>query len=323
MIVRFSILLLVTAILLPITRTAELPGGVVAPPIPPSPIEDFRRWLTMDAADLERELAAYPPEKQVILRRKIESYRAMRPGDRDVRLQLLELRWYLQPLMSVTATNRGSYLDMIPTHLHEAIKARLRHWDNLSENTRREILADQKKREMATRYYVLPRRTAIAPPPFPTDQAPVPPQLQAHFRRWEDKSPSARAKISAHLSSFMQLPKEEQLEALNTFSETERQEMQRTLDAFADLTPEARRACVDSFRKFATMSREERNSFLRNAARWQQLTPQERAAWRDIVEKVPPIPPMPLPLAPMPASPGSSAGNSKVASTNRGAASVN
>jgi hypothetical protein len=292
-------------------------SSVVNPPIPPSPVEDFRRWLTMAEADREKELAGYPEEKQTVLRRKIAIYQAMRPADRDVRLQLLELRWYLQPLMSTAATNRGNYLGMIPVHLHESIRARLRHWDNLTESTRKEILADQKKREMALRYYVLPRRTVIAPPPFPTDQAPVPPDLREHFRRWEGKSPSARAKISTHLATFFQMPREEQLEALNQFSEEDRKEMQKTLDAFGRLTPEARRACVNSFQKFATMSREERTSFLRNATRWQQLSAEDRAAWRELVEKVPPLPPVPLPTAPMPQAPSTEANSSKFTGTNK------
>jgi hypothetical protein len=48
------------------------------------------------------------------------------------------------------------------------------------------------------------------------------------------------------------------------------------------------------------MSREERGSFLRNAARWQAMTPHERETWKQIVTKLPPMPPETEILPPMP-----------------------
>lgn len=315
---KFTRLLILAALtwVLGIAAAETEATAQMTPPLPPSPIEDFRRWLKMEPAARDKELAGYPEEKRTILRQKLESYEAMRPGDREARLQLLELRWYLQPLMSMPATNRANHLNVIPSHLHGALKARLKHWDGLNEATRQEILADPKKRELAMRYFVLPRRAQIMPPPFPTDSRAAAPELQAHFKRWEHKSPAARAKMSAHLAQFFQMPGDEQREALNSFPESERQEMQKTLDAFAQLSPETRRACVNSFQRFATMSPENRASFLRNAARWQQLTAQERAAWRDLVEKVPPLPPVPFPSPPMPQTPRRDSGSNVAATGN-------
>lgn len=303
-------------------RAADAPLPVQLPPIPPSPIEDFRRWLKLDPAEREKELAGYPQEKREVLRRKLEAYEAMDPEQRDARLRMLELSWYLPPLMNVPAGQRGNYLAIIPPRLHDSIKGRLRHWDHLDEATRREILADENKRELITRYYVLPRRT-IPAPPFPTGMAKQAPELREHFENWDSKSLSARAKMSTHLSNFFELPRKDQLKALDDFSEAERQEMQKTLDAFAQLSPADRRACVDSFQRFAIMSRQERTSFLRNAARWRQLSPEERAKWRELVNKVPPMPPEPVPTPPMPRNTEPEASAGKLATTSPAAPVLN
>ena len=61
-----------------------------------------------------------------------------------------------------------------------------------------------------------------------------------------------------------------------------------------------RRACVESFQKFATMSPVERREFLRKAERWQHMSPEERETWRNLVTKLPPMPQEPIEMPPAP-----------------------
>ena len=312
MIGRLCILVLFVASL----RAAEVPMPVQMPPIPPSPIEDFRRWLKLSAPEREKELAAYPEEKRKVLQAKLGTYERMPQEKRDAQLRMLELRWYLTPLMNAPAAERGNFLEIIPARLHDPIKARLKHWDGIEEATRREILADKNKRELITRYFVVPRRTSTPPPPFPTGSVSHASQLESHFKDWDSKSAADRARMCAQVTQFFDLNKDAQVRALNELSEVERIEMQNTLDAFAQLSPADRRACVESFQRLATMSPGERGSFLRNAARWQQLTPEERATWRDLVSKVPPMPPEPVPAPPIPDSAEVRPPGTSVASTN-------
>ena len=297
---RLSILLL--AVILRFQAVAaEAPLPVQMPPIPPSPIEDFRRLLKLTPAERDQALAEYPPANQEVLRRKLEAYAAMRSDQRDYRLRLLELRWHLLPLMNLAPTERGNYLQMIPVRLHDVVTTRLQQWDGLNPETRREILADQKKRELATSYFVHVRRSgtnsAVALQP---GNPPHPNEVEEELKRWQSATPAHRQKMTAYLATFFDLGKADQEKALDQLAETERQEMQKTLDAFFAMSPEDRRACVNSFQKFATMSPAERASFLRNAARWQQMTPQERATWRNLVGKLPPMPPDPVSPPPMP-----------------------
>ena len=298
--VQVSILMLIACLGIKTSAAETAPVPEMLPPVPPSPIEDFRRWLQMPEGEREKALADYSPNKQEVLRRKLKAYAAMPREQRDSRLRALELRWYLQPLMSRPAALRGNYLDLIPARLHEAITGRLEHWDSLSEETRREILADEHKRELATGYFAQVRRSSTNLPPAPRLMPPHPADLDKHLNHWGNASAAGRERMTGHLATFFGMSLDEQQRALARLSASERQEMQKTLEAFGRLSPQDRQECLESFQRLATMTPQERASFLRNAARWLQLSPDERAAWREMVVKLPPMPPEPVPEAPMP-----------------------
>jgi hypothetical protein len=80
--------------------------------------------------------------------------------------------------------------------------------------------------------------------------------------------------------------------------------MEDVLKQFEALPVQQRRLCVESFTKFTSMPNAERNRFLRNAELWQAMTPVERKTWRDLVTKLPPMPPglheSTAPMPPMP-----------------------
>lgn len=276
------------------------PLPVVMPPIPPSPIEEFRKWLRLPVEEREKSIADYSEDKKIVLRQKLQEYEAMTVEQRERRLQMLELRWYLRPLMNSAAEQRGNYLDMIPDRLHGTIAARLQRWDGLPVETRRELLASDDTRELVTRHFVhLRRATGQAQETHPLNESQRT-VLQESLKRWHESSPAHRERMGNHLASFFESSKSDQDRALDQLSESERGEIQKTLDAFAGLSPEHRRACVHSFQKFATMTPLERGAFLRNAERWQQMTLQEREAWKRLVPKLPPMPPAPAVIPPLP-----------------------
>jgi hypothetical protein len=43
---------------------------------------------------------------------------------------------------------------------------------------------------------------------------------------------------------------------------------------------------MKSFEKFADLTMEERQQFLKNAQRWELMTPEERQTWRDLVTRI-------------------------------------
>ncbi len=87
--------------------------------------------------------------------------------------------------------------------------------------------------------------------------------------------------------------------------------MEETLQAFENLPQPQRRLCIESFSKFASLSPEERDKFLKNTERWQAMTSSERQAWRKIVTDLPPQPPEPGP------KPLSRVGSSTLVSSNQ------
>jgi hypothetical protein len=292
--------------LAPLAARAASP--LETPPLPPSPIQQFRDWLAMSPADREKAVAAWPEEKRKVLLEKLRTYEALPAAERDRRLQMAEFRWYLRPLMGLPPKERTNTLQFVPPalkHLIEErylIEERLRHWDSLPAEDRRQILQNDTARELVTNFYLRLQsgrsKEEILRSLDPVKRS----EVEEALRTWEQVPPSARSRTAEQLTRFFQLPPSEQARTVAGLSESDRHDVQRTLDAFARLSPEQRRICVESFQKFALMPPPERASFLRNAARWQAMTPEDRATWKELVTKLPPLPPLPVPEPPFPST---------------------
>ena len=112
--------------------------------------------------------------------------------------------------------------------------------------------------------------------------------------------------MSARFQEFFELNAAEKEKTLGTLSAAERAQMEKTLATFQNLSPEQRRYCIESFRKLAGMSGRERLAFLQKAEAWEKMTPSDRKAWRELVHRLPQMPPLPPGLKlgpPMPPTP--------------------
>jgi hypothetical protein len=121
---------------------------------------------------------------------------------------------------------------------------------------------------------------------------------QAH---WNALSEIQRQQVTAQFNHFFELTPYEKQKTLNTLSDAERRQMEKTLQSFDRLPPDQRAECVNAFAKFSSMDAGQQAEFLKNAARWSEMSPAERKAWRDLVVNVPQWPPLPpgfLPPAP-------------------------
>src|SRR5262249_33786396 len=119
-------------------------------------------------------------------------------------------------------------------------------------------------------------------------------KMEADIARWQQMSASERQAICDHFKSFFDLKDYEKKEALKTLSEQERQQMEKKLGEFGKLTKDQRAECVLAFQKFAGMGLVERQQFLKNAERWQQMSPGQRQTWRDLVHQAPELAPLPV-----------------------------
>jgi hypothetical protein len=283
------------------SRSAQQIDPSKLPPLPPSPLQQFRSWLNLSEAEQEKALAAWPEEKRAILREKLRAYGSLPAEQRDRRLNMLDLRWHLRPLMRMPVEQRAQYLQNVPPPIQPMIHERLRAWDQLDPTTRAKLIENEETQELVLVYFAQIRRGVSQDQIFASLDEPKRTRLRRALENWGRAAPYERQRTSAQLISFFELTPAEQSKTLAALSPSEQAEIQRTLDAFAKLPPEQRRACVNSFQKLASMSSEDRLHFLRNAARWSAMTPQERKTWKNLVEHLPPMPPERETLPPLPA----------------------
>jgi hypothetical protein len=226
----------------------------------------------------------------------LREYESLSPDERELRLKATELRWYLMPLMHTPGTNRAAQLALIPEEDRKLVQERIQIWDILPPGVQEELL-DQ---DMTVRYFTRlessteEQRQNILNQISPERRA----KLEAGIQRWRGLSEENRQKLLAGFNDFFELTPAEKEKALRTLSDAERRQMERTLASFEKLPREQRIACARSFEKFTGMSLAERQQFLQNAERWRLMSPNERQAWRMLVQNVQHLPPLPPGFSP-------------------------
>jgi hypothetical protein len=291
-----------------------VPGPPALPkPVPPlpqvrSPVSFFRELLAMNATERKQALTNRPSEIQKQILADVREYESLQPDDRELRLRVTELRWYLLPLMTAPATNRPAQLATIPEQDRKLVEDRLQEWDKLPPDVQKELLANQ-----ATISYLTDIEGRTAEQRRQTLEA-IPParraMLEQGINKWSSLSEDQRRKMLNRFKEFFDLTPEKKQKALSTLSGPERRQIEKTLRTFGNLPPDQRDQCIRSFEKFAGLSLAERQQFLRSVERWKLMSPAERQAWRELVHRLPPplppgLPPRPppLPLSPRPTPP--------------------
>jgi len=292
----------------PINRSTNQPviaRGEIAPPRLPvqskSPVEVFRTLLAMSAVERYQFLTNRPVENQRRIVAKIREYESLPPDEREVRLRVTELRWYLLPLMSSPATNRAEALNAIPPEMHRLVEERLREWDILPPPLKRELLDN----ESAIRFFTETDAASATRSTNRLDTLPAAQRetLETGLAQWQRMPEDQRQRMIKQFDRFFGLTPREKEHALKTLSEAERQQIDKTLKNFASLPPAHRSQAIRSFEKFASLSPEERQLFLKNAERWEQMTPAERQSWRNLVTTLTMLPVPPTRFAPRPPLP--------------------
>ncbi len=262
----------------------------IMPPAPRTPVELFRQILEMNPAARQQALAGRSEQARAFLDAKLREFDALPPSGREERLQTLQLRWLLLPLMKKPAADRTSSLAALSPTDRALVEERLQEWDLLPEDLQRKVLENQN----VIRIFLRPGADFARPDPGSTHLLPAQrAQMEQDQQRWLALAEEDRERILAQFDRFLELNAREKSRILDGMGEKERRQMQLTLQNFARLPREQRDACLRGFGKFRALSPQEREAFLSNAERWQAMSAADRQLWRDLVARLGPRAPLP------------------------------
>jgi hypothetical protein len=251
-------------------------------PLVKSPVAAFRELLNMEPAERTKALASRPEETRKRILAKIREYQSLKPDERELRLKVTELGYYLRPLLRMPATNRAAQIALIPAGYRDLVQVRLVKWDQLTPASQQKLLQNEAAIRAITEVTNRVSTNAIPIRNF---------MLQNTISNWNRLSPKDQKELSENFDYFFQLKSTERQKAIRILSKEEQVQIVVTLQKFGKLTPDQRAQCIQSFEKLAAMSPSQRQQFFKNAERWELMTPKEREDWRVLVETAPMLPP--------------------------------
>ncbi|MCX8155761.1 MAG: DUF3106 domain-containing protein [Verrucomicrobiae bacterium] len=264
------------------------------PPLPPlgaPPMQVFRDLLNTNATGREAFLSHRSAEQRRLIEQKLAEYEGMPPTQRELRLTLTDLRHYLMIFLHLPEQWRGFYLAQLPEGYRPLVMERLRTWDRLDETTRRELLQN----EDLLAYLV--RLESVPPVPeglflhqLPAERRQA---IEAAMQIWRQTTPQHQQAMLQRFKQFFHLSEAEQRQVLSTLPAEQRHTPEKLLAALSRLPPEQREKYTAALNRFLSLGPVEREQFLRNALTWQSLSPEQRQMVREMVSKVPPLPPLP------------------------------
>ncbi len=269
------------------------------PPMPPPvrpPVELFRELLAAPLEKRDELLRSKTPAARELIARRLREHESLDPTARaeaESQLRLAQFRFYLSPLLRLSGAERAQRLAQAPAEDRALLEERLRAWDRLAPSARAALLESDDSLHLFVQQPGAERSrldAALAKAP-----AAARADIERQFTRWSALSDAERASRTAAFQSLFGLTDGQRHRALNRMPEADRVAMEKTLERFARL-PEAERVrCLAGFEKLSALSPSERDEFLRNAARWQAMSAEERVLWRRIVLRTspPPLPPLP------------------------------
>ena len=277
-------------------RSAKAPGqpevvpeGPPLPSIADSPVRFLARMLAASELERERMLRSHTAESQAFWLRKIGQYEIFSEAERQERLQISQLHWYLALLIRVPPEQRARRLLDIPRLDRHIVERRLKQWDELSEQLRDDILANIKVLQYFARLASQLPKERESLVEGSQDLAAAGKELSAS---WQQLPLERRREMFNAYVQFYQMPASRQEATLQKVPfPPVRRELQDRLTELDRLPQEERRQLIGSLKTFAQMTPEEQARFHRNAARWRTMAPQEREFWMRYVKGLPPLPP--------------------------------
>ena len=275
-------------------------GKISMPPVPQSPIDNFRYWLSLSPKQRTPLLATLPEADRKALVEKLAFYDSLPADVRNLRLRETQLHWQLLSLMKLPAAARKQRVAQLPASNRAVIEERLRQWDALLADKQKTFLEN----EHVVGLYLELQETA------PQDRGKVLASLPGDIRlpleqrlqKWNSMPAAQRQELSDRFTLLFQSEESARQKIIAALPEDVRQPVEKLTEQLKQLPPDQRQRCTLALNKFLKMSPDEQRQFLQNASRWQRMSEREHNAWRQVINKVPQLPPLPsgmVPPAPM------------------------
>lgn len=277
-------------------RTGDSPLPPQPPTLPPrlppapTPIDRLRALLALDVANREKQLAERTPAQRQYLEAQLAEFDRLSPAERELRLQLLTVRHHLLPLLRTPLARRAEELRQVPSDYRGLIQDRLAAWDKLTPDQQQAMLQSESifaGLALTTR----PAGVEGEPPSLPVLSPDQRRQIEQDLARWQARPAEERERITRQFQAFLSLSEREQQKTLARLDPASRERVARLVEGLEQLPPGLHGKSVEALKRFQALPASERERFLRNAARWRAMSPEERSAWRRLITELPPAPP--------------------------------
>lgn len=259
-----------------------------------SPFAAFKKIVSMPEASREAavgKLKISSERYRKIVQAKVREYAAMPEAERDRKLDALDFRWHLMPLLKTSQGDRAKRLASVPERFRTDIERRLTGWDQLDEGARADLL----KNESFFRYLSSFGRGRESRVALTNHMEKMPTRLreglEGRLKGWREKPKPERRRMTRQFHRFFDMPVAEQERALRHLPNRERERMEASLAQFKAMSRAQRELVIRSFDRLASKSQSERAAFFRNTERWNGMSEGERKKWRTLVTQMPPLPP--------------------------------
>ena len=265
-------------------------------PVMISPVQKFRELLAMTPEARIQSLSNRPPEIRLRVLAKLTEYEALPAHERELRLEQTHLRWLLLALVNLTPDQRSAQLSLLTGEDRQLITPRLAQWDQLPADVQHQVLEyEHAIGQISKGTQPVPNTNSTSPP-----EPPAPPTVLVNFLKLPLEQ---RKEIFVNFQKFFRLSDFEKQKTLATMHGSQREKTELAFASLKGLTDEKQREILEQVRSFSEMSESARREFLHNSERWRALTAVERQAWRQLMNRSKPLPPMPPGIAlppPMP-----------------------
>ena len=192
-------------LLLPVLAMGATTGALAVD----SPFAVFKKIVLLPKTEREAAVGEFKISSErhrELLQAKVHEYAAMTEAERNRKLDALDFRWHLMPLMKTAKADRAKRLASVPERFRTDIERRLTGWDKLDAKVRADLL----RNESFFRYlssFGRGRQSRVA---LTNHMEKMPSRLRqgrdGRITTWREKPRTERRRITSQFHQFFDLP---------------------------------------------------------------------------------------------------------------------